>query len=472
MGKPGGFLEFRRQDPGYRPVQERLQDYGAVELPPPMPLAREQAQRCMDCGIPFCHGHGCPLCNIIPEVNDLASRGRWRQALDLLLATNNFPEFTGRICPALCEAACVLGINDEPVTIRQIELAVIEHAFDKGWMRPRTPPRRLPFRMAVIGSGPAGLAVADTLNQAGCRVTVYDGDLRPGGILRYGIPDFKLEKWIIDRRIDLMREEGVEFEMQAAIGEDLSARFLQTRFQAICLAGGARQPRNIAVPGRGLDGIHFALDFLIQQNLRFAGDPIPEGPELHASGKNVIVIGGGDTGSDCLGTALRQGAASVTQLEIMPEPPAQRDPTTPWPLWPHMLRESSSHKEGGRRLWSVQTVGFSGKQGRLQMLHCVRTSGRPPELQTVPGSEFDLPADMVLLAMGFTGPIRNKLAEELHLAHDTRGNLLTDADCMTNAPGVFAAGDAALGASLVVRAIDNGRRCAAGILRRLESEKA
>jgi len=473
MGKPAGFLEYRRREPGYRPCKGRLRDFNAVELQLSAEEINDQAARCMDCGTPFCHAFGCPLRNIIPELNDLAYRGHWQAALDLLLSTNNFPEFTGRICPALCEGSCVLGINDEPVTIRQIELTIIEKAFHDGILRPAPPKNRRPEKIAVIGSGPAGLAAADTLNHAGYRVTIFDSDPQPGGILRYGIPDFKLEKWVIDRRVKLMREEGVEFEMRAAIGDDISARFLQSRFNVILLAGGARQPRDLKVPGRGLQGIHFALDYLVAQNMRNAGEKPQPDIDIRADNKNVVIIGGGDTGSDCLGTALRQDAKQVYQIEILPKPPPTRSATTPWPLWPNMLRESSSHKEGGRRFWSVLAKEFIGSNGKLSAVRCVEVEwtmpekGKPPVMKEKADSEFELQVDLALIAMGFTGCKKNRFIADLNIEQNERGLIPANADFMTSAPNIFVAGDMARGASLVVHAIADGRKAAEGILRRL-----
>jgi glutamate synthase (NADPH/NADH) small chain len=329
----------------------------------------------MDCGVPFCHGCGCPLANVIPEFNDHVYHHRWKEALDLLLTTNPFPEFTGRICPAPCEGSCVLGINDQPVSIRQVELAIVEKAFERGYLGPHPPAERRPERVAVIGSGPAGLSAAQFLNQAGFRVTVYENAPKPGGILRYGIPSFKLEKWVLDRRVRLMEEEGVQFETCVEIGRDISLRFLTKRFDALVLTGGAREPRDLKVPGRELRGIHFAMPYLTQQNLRLEGEPVPPDGEIVAKGKNVVVVGGGDTGADCLGTALRQGARRVWQLEILPQPPPTRPASTPWPAWPNILRESSSHKEGGERRWCVNTRRFTGEDGQLRQLHGYRSSG-------------------------------------------------------------------------------------------------
>jgi glutamate synthase (NADPH/NADH) small chain len=474
MGKPTGFLEVARRIPGYRPAEERVRDWRAVERLPLAAEAREQASRCMDCGVPFCHGCGCPLANIIPEWNDLVYRNRWREALEMLLATNPFPEFTGRICPALCEGACVLGLNREAVTIRQIEVAIIERAFAEGWMAPRPPAERRAERVAVIGSGPAGLTVAQMLNRKGYSVTVFDAGRHPGGILRYGIPEFKLEKSVVERRVRLMEEEGVRFECGVTVGEDISLKFLRDRFQAICLAGGAREPRNLPVPGRELKGIYFAMDFLKQQNRRLEGDRIPAADEIWADGKRVVVVGGGDTGADCLGTAFRQGAADVLQIEILPEPPATRSPATPWPEWPLMRRDSSSHKEGGTRRWCVTAREFLGRDGKVTGMRCVEVvwvagkDGRSVP-QEKPETVFEIPADLVLLAMGFTGPRKSRVLIDLGVAFDPRGNVTKDANNMTSVEGVFAAGDMARGASLVVRAMTDGIATADGIERYLKA---
>ena len=470
MGKPTGFLEFARRVPGYRPGEERVHDWRAVERLPATDEMQEQAARCMDCGIPFCHGCGCPLGNLIPEWNDLVYRGKWREALDLLSLTNPFPEFTGRICPALCEGSCVLGLNRDPVAIRCIELAIVERGFAEGWMTPQSPSGRRTERVAVIGSGPAGLAVAQTLNRRGFAVTVFDAARKPGGILRYGIPEFKLEKRVVARRVSLMEAEGVHFENGVIVGEDLSLKFLRDRFDAICLAGGAREPRNLTVPGRELKGIHFAMEFLRQQNRRLDGEEIPAAEEILATGKHVVVVGGGDTGADCLGTALRQGAADVLQIEIMPEPPPTRAPSTPWPAWPLMRRDSSSHKEGGTRRWNVSPKELLGRDGRVTALRAVEVAWKTgPDGRSVmaeqPGTTFETPADLVLLAMGFTGPRKGRILNDLGVQLDSRGNVTKDGNNMTSVPGVFAAGDMARGASLVVRAMADGLATADGIER-------
>jgi len=468
MGNPRGFLEIDRKEPGYRPADERVRDYKEVENHLSDDDIKKQASRCMDCGVPFCHGCGCPLSNNIPEFNDLVYRGRWQDALDILLATNNFPEFTGRICPALCEAACTVGMHGDPVLIRQVELSVIEKGFQEGYIKPTPPTFRTGKTIAVIGSGPAGLAAADQLNRLGHTVTVFERDLSCGGLLRYGIPDFKLDKGIVQRRVDLMKAEGVTFENGIEIGKDLSGSYLLKKFDAVCLANGAKAPRDIKVPGRELKGIHFAMELLHQQNSSNAGEPIV-GDLICAKGKRVLVIGGGDTGSDCVGTSNRHGAKSVTQVEIMPMPPEDRASSTPWPQWPYQLRTSSSHKEGCERMWDIQTRSFEGKDGKITKANLVKVewefdpNGRPMKFKEIAGSEFSLDVDLVFLAMGFVGPVKNGLFQELTLAEDARGNVKTDAEFMTSQPGVFAAGDVATGASLVVRAIAAGRQMAAGV---------
>lgn len=468
MGKPGGFMEQARREPGYRPVAERLGDFKAVEVRASEEEIVAQAARCMDCGTPFCHGCGCPLNNLIPEFNEQVYRRHWREALELLLTVNPFPEFTARVCPALCEGSCVLGIHDEPVTIRQIEMAIIEKGFAEGWIQPGLAAERRAGRVAVIGSGPAGLAVADAVSRAGYGVVVYESAARPGGILRYGIPEFKLEKWMIDRRIDLLKAQGVVFETGVAIGRDLSARYLKDRFEAICLCAGARVPRDLAIPGRELGGIHFAMEYLMVQNRLLGGESVTPDEFISAEGKNVVIIGGGDTGSDCLGTALRQGAREVVQIEILPEPPASRADSTPWPLWPHQLRISSSHKEGGQRYWGMTALRFLGDGARVNGIDVCTVDwgpgadGRPtPRPRT--GSDRRFPADLVLLAMGFTGPAANPFATEWGLTLNARGLLARDADGNTSGAGIFAAGDMTQGASLVVRAIADGRQVGARI---------
>ena len=469
MGKYRGFIEYGREEAAYRDAKQRVKDFEAVELHVTDEDIRRQSARCMDCGIPFCHGCGCPLENLIPEWNDLVYRNRWQEALDLLLATNPFPEFTGRICPAPCEAACVLDINDDPVTIRLIELAIVEKAYEVGYIRPRPPDSRRDERVAIVGSGPAGLCAADILNRQGFNIVVYENAARVGGILRYGIPDFKLEKWVVDRRIALMEEEGVVFETNVEIGSDISERYLKDRFDAVILTGGAREPRDLQIPGRELKGIEFAMPFLVHQNMVLNGEVECADPEASASGKRVVIIGGGDTGSDCLGTTVRQGAVSVEQFEILPEPPATRSESTPWPGWPLVLRTSSSHKEGGTRRWSVVTKEFVGEDGHVTGLRGVevdwvagKDGGRPAPVE-MPGTEFSVRAELVLLAMGFVGPGRNLLVERLGIELNDGGFVRRDGNAMTSCPGVFVAGDMTQGASLVVRAMMDGIQTAHGV---------
>jgi glutamate synthase (NADPH/NADH) small chain len=462
MGKPTGFMEYERELPARRPPGGRINDWFEIYQEFPDDKLRTQGARCMDCGVPFCHT-GCPLNNLIPDWNDLVYRDRWRDALRQLHATNNFPEFTGRVCPAPCEASCVLGINEPPVTIRNNEKEIVEHGWREGWISPQLPDVLTNKRVAVVGSGPAGLAAAQQLARAGHSVTVFEKADRPGGLLLYGIPNFKLEKHLLDRRLEQMEAEGVRFRTRAHVGGNIATADLRQEFHAILLAGGAEQPRDLPVPGRELKGIHFAVPFLTQATRRFHGERIPKHEEILATGRHVVIIGGGDTGADCLGTSHRQRAASVTQLEIMPMPPLERAPQTPWPLWPMQLRVESSHEEGGVREWSMATTRFVGnKYGRVQELHAVRV-GPPPKFEPIPGTEFVLKTDLVLLAMGFLGPVRGGMIEELGAELDARGNLKTDENQMTSVPGVFAAGDMHRGQSLVVWAIAEGRRAAAAI---------
>lgn len=457
MGKNTGFMEYTRELPSRRPAPDRINDWFEIYQPFPDEKVRTQGARCMDCGVPFCHT-GCPVNNIIPDWNDMVYRDRWQDAIRTLHATNNFPEFTGRICPAPCEASCVLGINEPPVAIKLIEKSIVEHAWQQGWIKPEPPEVRTGKRIAVVGSGPAGLAAAQQLSRAGHAVTVYEKWDRIGGLLRYGIPDFKMEKWLIDRRIDQMTAEGVQFVTNAHVGVNPPAQDLLAEYDAILLAGGAEAPRDLNVPGRDLKGIHFAMDFLPQQNRTVAGDHV-DGQTL-ATGKRVVIIGGGDTGADCLGTSHRQKALSVHQFEIMPMPPAERSPATPWPLWPLQLRQESSHEEGGQREWSMSTVSFSGDEhGNVRKLHGIRV-GPPPRFEPQEGTEFTLDVDLVLLAMGFTGPVRNGLLEQLGCKLDLRGNVATDENYQTSVPNVFAAGDLRRGQSLVVWAIAEGRKAA------------
>jgi glutamate synthase (NADPH/NADH) small chain len=470
LGKATGFMEYKRELPERRPVEERIQDFFEVYQPFPEEKLQIQGARCMECGVPFCHS-GCPLNNVIPNWNDGVYRNRWKEAIRLLHATNNFPEITGRICPAPCEASCVLGINELPVTIKSIEKAIAEHAFREGWIRPEPPEVRTGKRVAVIGSGPSGLAAAQQLNRAGHKVTVWEKVDRIGGLLRYGVPDFKFEKHLLELRIEQMEKEGIEFKTRTHIGQDIPVAPWRRGFDAILLAGGAEKPRDINVPGRELKGIHFAMEFLTQQNRRGAGDRIDSQSEITATGKRVAIIGGGDTGADCLGTTHRQRPLSVHQLEITPRPPEQRSSQTPWPLWPLMLRVESSHEEGGVREWSASTIRFTGDSaGNVARLEALRV-GPPPKFEPIPQSEFSLEVDLVLLAMGFVGPVQNGLIEQLGVQLDPRGNVLTDENYMTSVPGVFAAGDMRRGQSLVVWAISEGRKAARGIDRFLMGER-
>ena len=462
MGKVTGFMEHTRETPERRPPAERIKDWFEIYLPFPEDKIRTQGGRCMDCGVPFCHT-GCPLNNIIPDWNDLVYRGRWKEAVRQLHATNNFPEFTGRICPAPCEAACVLGINEPAVTIKQIEKTIIDRAFEEGYIKPELPESRTGKRVAVVGSGPAGMAAAQQLARAGHDVTLFEKADRIGGLLRYGIPNFKMEKHLIDRRMEQMRAEGVRFQTNAHVGGNVSVDHLRKDFDAILLTGGAEQPRNLNVPGRELTGIHFAMEFLPQQNRRCEGDTAPAEGAILATAKRVVIIGGGDTGADCLGTSHRQRAAHVTQFELLPKPPDERSPSTPWPLWPMQLRSESSHEEGGIRDWSVNTVKFTGDaQGNVKQLHAVRV-GPAPKFEALPGTEFTMEVDLVLLAMGFLGPVKNGMIEQLGVNLDQRSNVATDENYMSSVPGVFAAGDMRRGQSLVVWAIAEGRKAARGV---------
>jgi glutamate synthase (NADPH/NADH) small chain len=478
MSRERAFLDQERRDAAYRPVSKRVKDFRSVDLPLTDSEIHDQASRCMDCGTPFCHAPatGCPLGNVIPEFNEHVYNGRWKEALDLLLSTNCFPEFTGRICPAPCEGACVLGLIRPAVNICKIELAIIEQGFQRGYVKPE--PRRVRHdqRVAVVGSGPAGLATAQVLNRAGYHVTVYEKDARAGGLLRYGIPDFKLEKWVIDQRTDLMAREGVEFECGVNVGDDISYRYLRDRFDAIVLAGGAGVPRDLAVPGRELSGVHFAMEFLTQQNKLVGGEHLGNEHRISAAGKNVVVIGGGDTGSDCIGTARRQGALDVVQLEILPEPPVERSESTPWPQWPLMLRESSSHKEGVTRRWGVDTTGFDGQDGLVKQVQCVRVEWAYDEAaarscpRRIEDSEFAVDADLVLIATGFVAPSRTALVDALGISRDSRGFIARDERHMTNVESVFVTGDMRNGASLVVRAIGDGMQTARKVVAHLSAK--
>lgn len=478
MADPKGFIKFKREGPKRRPVEQRVHDWKEFYEPISEETLKAQGARCMDCGVPFCQSnHGCPVQNMIPDWNDLVYQGRWKDALKLLHFTNNFPEFTGRLCPAPCETACVLGIIDDPVSIRIIEWNIIDRGFDEGWVAPVLPERETGQKVAIIGSGPAGLAAAQQLRRAGHAVTVFEKDDRIGGLLRYGIPDFKMEKWVIDRRLEQMRAEGIVFKTNVHVGKDITADELRRNFDAICLAGGAMAGRELPVPGRELGGIHLAMEYLTQQNKINAGDTMDPAKHITAEGKRVVIIGGGDTGSDCLGTVHRQGAADVYQFELLPQPPPNRDASTPWPLWPMQLRSSHAHEEGCKREWSVSTKRFSGKNGHVTKLHAVRVelkkdeNGRPLFVE-MPGTEFELDVDLVLLAMGFTGPVKQGLLADLGVKLDARGNVAVDGNYMTSVEGVFAAGDMKRGASLIVWAIREGRDAAKGIDQYLKTKTA
>ncbi len=466
MGLPTGFMEIERSERPYEKVDKRLKHWHEFVLPLPAEEVRRQGARCMDCGIPFCHT-GCPVNNIIPEWNELVRRDRWQAALDVLHSTNNFPEFTGRICPAPCEAACTLNIDDNPVTIKSIECSIVDRGWQEGWIQPYVASRKTGKRVAVVGSGPAGLACSQQLARAGHSVTLFEKADRIGGLLRYGIPDFKMEKRLIDRRMKQMEAEGVEFRTGVEVGTTLSIKSLLEGYDAVALTGGAEWPRNLEVPGRELDGIHYAMDFLVQQNKRVAGDEesraAPRGT-ISAKGKHVIVIGGGDTGSDCVGTSNRQQAASVTQLEVMPRPPDHEDKAMTWPDWPLKFRTSSSHEEGADREFAVLTKRALGKDGRLTALECVHVEWKNGKMAEVEGSRFELKADLVLLAMGFLGPRKPGMIEQSAVALDPRGNVLANTvDYKTSVPRLFAAGDMRRGQSLVVWAIREGRQCARAI---------
>ena len=468
MGKDTGFLELQREQPVRRKTDERVNDWFEIYNPFPEEKQREQGARCMDCGVPFCHT-GCPVNNLIPDWNDLVYNGRWEAAVRRLHSTNNFPEFTGRICPAPCEASCVLGINQPPVSIKLIERSVVDRAWDEGWIHPEAPEQATGKHVAVVGSGPAGLAAAQQLRRAGHSVTVFEKADRIGGLLRYGIPNFKLEKHVLDRRIEQMRAEGVVFETNAHVGVNVSVESLREEFDAILLCGGAEQPRDLKIPGRELKGIHYAMEYLPQQNRRNEGDSedlllanMGAAEPIVANGKRVIIIGGGDTGADCLGTAHRQRPLSVHQFEIMPKPPAERAASTPWPLWPLQLRTEGAHEEGGIRDWSINSIKFTGDEhGNVKQLHALRV-GPPPKFEAISGSEFTMDADLVLLAMGFLGPVRIGMLEELGVALDNRGNVAAT-NFKTSVEGVFAAGDMRRGQSLVVWAIAEGRKAAAAV---------
>lgn len=472
MGEVKGFLKYGRREVGHRPVAERILDFRESDLPLTPDDIRQQAARCMDCGIPFCHGAGCPLKNSIPDMNELVYRNRWKQACDYLHSTNNFPEITGRVCPAPCETACTLSINDQPVLIRHIEFQIVERGFEEGWIKPLPALRRTGRRVAVIGSGPSGLAAAQQLARAGHDVVVFERNERVGGLLRYGIPDFKLEKRIIDRRLEQLRAEGVEFQTGVEVGKDISVRYLRKMFDAVCLAMGAGQPRDLDVPGRDSANILFAMDYLSSQNRRCSGESVDQPGAITAKGKAVVVIGGGDTGSDCVGTARRQGAEKIYQLEILPKPPSTRPPDTPWPTWPRIMRTSSSHEEGCDRRWAVMTRQFVGDQTGLRRLDCCLVewikNSDGWKIKELPGTDFTIEADLAILAMGFVHVVHEGLVKDLSLKLDQRGNIEVT-DFQTSEPWVFAAGDSASGASLVVSAINSGRQAAAAMNRWLGS---
>jgi glutamate synthase (NADPH) small chain len=466
VGKPTGFLESPRETAPRRPVAERLHDYREVYDPLPILKLREQGGRCMDCGIPFCH-QGCPLGNLIPDWTDLVYRDQWRAAIDRLHTTNNFPEFTGTLCPAPCEASCVLGINNDPVSIKLIEQSIVDRAWDEGWIQPEPPRVKTGKTVAVIGSGPAGLAAAQQLARAGHDVTVFERDDKIGGLLRYGIPDFKMEKWRLERRVEQMEAEGVVFKPGVNVGVDLETEVLLDSFDAVCLCGGATQARDLPIEGRDLAGIHFAMEYLPLQNRRVAGDHVLDESFIDAKDKHVIIIGGGDTGADCLGTAHRQGCASIHQFEIVPRPPDDRAPVNPWPQWSNVFRVSSAHEEGGVREYSINTRRFIGSDGRVEALETVRVELKTEDGRTtfveIPGTEVTYRADLVLLAMGFVGPERLGLLDGLGVDLDPLGNVRADASKQTSIPKVFTAGDMTRGQSLIVWAIAEGRHAAHSI---------
>lgn len=468
MGDPKGFLKIKRQNFKYRSVCDRVKDFKEIPVICNNVYSQEQASRCMDCGVPFCHW-GCPISNIIPNWNDLVFHGKWEKAFELLQETNNFPEFTGRLCPAICEASCVLGLNDDPVTIRENELAIIEYAFKHGFVKPYKPKKRTGKKVAIIGSGPSGLACADELNKMGHSVTVFEKDEKIGGVLRYGIPDFKLEKWVIDRRLDIMTKEGIVFKCNTNVGIDIPVLKLKNDYDAICLAVGSSVPRDLSIEGRNLNGIYFAMDYLIQANKINAAEKIDENKIINVFGKNVVVIGGGDTGADCVGVSNRCGAKKIVQIELMPKPSSCRTNDMPWPKYPMLLKTSSSHEEGCERYWAILTKRFIGEKGYVKKISCVKIEFKGkdakgcPLMSEIADSEFEINADIVILAMGFLYPNKNGLLQKLNLDCDLRGNVKTDKNNMTSGKGVFAAGDMRRGQSLIVWGILEGRQTAKAI---------
>ncbi|MGQ1911474.1 glutamate synthase subunit beta [Marinifilum sp. RC60d5] len=467
MGNPKGFLEIKRKEAGYRPVRDRIGDFGEVEQTLNLEDRIDQASRCMDCGIPFCHW-ACPTGSKIPEWQDAVYRENWEEASQILHSTNSFPEFTGRICPAPCEKSCVLSLHNAPVTIRENEASIIEKAFEYGYIKAQIPKNRTGKKVAVIGSGPAGLSVADLLNKAGHSVTVYEKDDAIGGLLRYGIPDFKLDKHVIDRRLDLFVEEGIEFKTNQDVGNTISIADLEKQYDAICLAIGAMKPRDLPIKGRELSGVHYAMDFLKQQNKVIRGDEFSKNERISAKGKNVVVIGGGDTGSDCVGTSIRQKANSVLQIELLPKPPEERAENNPWPYWPNTLRTSSSHLEGCKRRWSISSKEFEGENGavsslKISQIEWTKDENGKFQMNEIPGTEETVEAELVLLAMGFVHPVHEGLVNELGVELDGRGNIKTNENGQTSNSKIFCSGDATTGASLVVRALHNGRKTAASM---------
>ncbi len=471
MGKPTGFLEYPRKDRGYKPVEERIKYFGEFIIPLDEQTLSTQGARCMDCGIPFCHD-GCPVNNLIPDWNDLVYKGKWEKASKVLHSTNNFPDFTGRICPAPCQESCTLNLIDDPVTIKTIECAIVDKAWDNGWLEPKVAENKTGKKIAVVGGGPAGMACAQQLVRVGHDVTLFEKNDRFGGLLRYGIPDFKMEKHHIDKRMKQMEAEGIRFRPNTHVGVDISAQDLLKDFDAVALTGGSEQPRDLPVPGRDLEGVYFAMEFLPQQNRRVAGDDIPEDKSILTTGKKVVVIGGGDTGSDCIGTSIRQGCESVTQIEILPKPPEKEDKLLTWPEWPNKLRTSTSQEEGVTREWSVATKEFIGENGKLKKLHCIRVEWHKDDqgrwqMREIEGSDFEIEADMAFLAMGFVHPVQEGLLNDLGVEYDPRGNVKGDTEgenaYRTSIDKVFAAGDMRRGQSLVVWAIREGRQCARAV---------